>query len=124
MLSERLQKEKRLRDANVVTAELRLTELEKKNEIQLIEDYTDGDLQSAMNKITEAAVKYDRLMPGAVQLDAFECEYMPPNVFRLVLFCILLNFLFVLVSKLVVVMLFILFHKLYLKIVLTILTVQ
>jgi uridylate kinase len=32
------------------------------------------------------AVKYDRLMPGTVQLDAFDCEYMEPKVFRFLQF--------------------------------------
>jgi hypothetical protein len=57
-------------------------EQETKTHISLIESYKPEDLDSAMRKIIEAAVKYDRLMPGAVQLDAFDCEFMPPNVFR------------------------------------------
>ena len=35
-------------------------------------NYMDKDKASALDKIREAAFKYDRLMPGAVQLDGFD----------------------------------------------------
>lgn len=82
LLSERVRRQRH--------AEKRMVEVQqKKNEkqetqiaIDLTDNFTEEDLQSAVKKIIDAAVKYDRLMPGAVQLDAFESEYMPPHVFR------------------------------------------
>ena len=41
-----------------------------------------ADYESAMAKLKDAAFIYDRLMPGAMQLDAFECEYMRPDEFK------------------------------------------
>ena len=35
-----------------------------------------------MRKLTNAAMLYDRTMPGCVQLTAFECESMLPHVFK------------------------------------------
>lgn len=45
-------------------------------------DFTETDFQSAMAKLTHAAFKYDRTLPGAAGLNAFECISMPPHVFR------------------------------------------
>lgn len=80
--TERLIRQKRARESQKVQQEKMIQELEGKAHLSLVDDYTSEDLDSAMKKIIEAAVKYDRLMPGAVQLDAFDCEFMPPNVLR------------------------------------------
>jgi hypothetical protein len=39
-------------------------------------------LRCAAGKITQAAARYDRYHPSAVQLDAFEGASMPPHVFK------------------------------------------
>jgi len=82
LLSERVAKERKNRLAQKYYHTKVLEDLEQKVVIKLVDSYTEEDLASAKNKIMEAAVKYDRFMPGAVQLDAFECYQMKPHIFR------------------------------------------
>ncbi len=56
--------------------------LENKRVLTLVDDFTKEDEKSALEKLVNAAVKYDRLMPGAVPLDAFDIEKMNPGEFR------------------------------------------
>lgn len=58
--------------------ERKQAQLDQKQEIALVES-TEADLKSVLKKIVDGAVKYDRLMPGAVQLDAFDCELLKPH---------------------------------------------
>jgi hypothetical protein len=57
----------------------------EKSAIKFKGNHTEKDFESVMDKLAEAAYRYDRLMPGTVQLDAFECEKMGPEVFRYIL---------------------------------------
>ena len=82
LLTERIQRERKLRSITKELNEKRQAEWEKKNLITVSNSFSKVDYDNAIIKLTEAAVKYDRLMPGAVQLDAFECEYMRPDEFR------------------------------------------
>ncbi len=45
-------------------------------------EYTEKDFQSAFTKLTQGAVKYDKALPGAAPLNAFDTVTMPPHVFR------------------------------------------
>uniref|UniRef100_A0A7S3MK82 Uncharacterized protein n=1 Tax=Spumella elongata TaxID=89044 RepID=A0A7S3MK82_9STRA len=45
-------------------------------------NYTEADFQSAFQKLTTGAMKYDRAGPGAVGLNAFEAVSMPPHIFK------------------------------------------
>jgi Ca2+-binding EF-hand superfamily protein len=45
-------------------------------------DYTEEIKKGALDKLTYAAYKYDRLMPGTVQLNAFDGSIMTPKVFK------------------------------------------
>jgi len=45
-------------------------------------EFSSDDRELAMNKLKEAAYKYDRLMPGAIQLDAFDAKTMSPLDFK------------------------------------------
>lgn len=56
--------------------------LEEKNSLKVSYNYTEEEYQSAMHKLTEAAWKYDKTMPGAPNLDAFEAKYMEPHVLK------------------------------------------
>jgi len=88
IFSERIVQQKRAKDTIKFEQKKQLEELEGKTHIHLIDSFTTEDLDSVMQKIINAAVKYDRLMPGAVQLDAFDCDFMSPNVFRYALLLI------------------------------------
>lgn len=49
-------------------------------------DYTDQDTQSMLNKIKDAAKKYDKNHPSAVSLDGFNSKYLTPGEFRITLY--------------------------------------
>ena len=89
IFSERIVQQKRAKDTIKFEQKKQLEELEGKTHIHLTDSFTTEDLDSVMQKIINAAVKYDRLMPGAVQLDAFDCDFMSPNVFRCALMLML-----------------------------------
>ncbi|CAE7718908.1 unnamed protein product, partial [Symbiodinium microadriaticum] len=55
---------------------------EEKNALKVTYDFEEQDFQSAIQKLTDAATKYDRSTAGAVGLDAFEGEAMLPHVFK------------------------------------------
>jgi hypothetical protein len=82
LLSIRIKKDKTAIEAAKYAVEKKLEESEEKVRISLAEHFEKSDLESAMEKIVNAAVKYDRTHPGAVQLDAFDCESMPPHIFK------------------------------------------
>lgn len=46
------------------------------------QDFTEKDFQNAFFKLTLGAIKYDRSLPNAMNLTAFECISMPPHIFR------------------------------------------
>lgn len=82
VFTDRIVRQKRAKESQKYKQEKQLEEQEVKVHITLVDDFTSEDLDSAMKKVVNAAVKYDRLMPGAVQLDAFDCEFMSPHVFK------------------------------------------
>lgn len=82
VFTDRIVQQKKAKETIKYEQKKQLEDQEVKTHISLIDSYTTDDLDSAMQKIINAAVKYDRLMPGAVQLDAFDCDFMAPNVFR------------------------------------------
>jgi hypothetical protein len=47
-----------------------------------VESFKDADFQSAMSKLTEAAIKFDKSGPGGAYLKAFDAVSMPPHVFK------------------------------------------
>jgi Ca2+-binding EF-hand superfamily protein len=55
---------------------------EQKNNLKVSLDFEEHEFQSAIAKLTDAAVRYDRSTAGAVGLDAFEGEAMLPHVFK------------------------------------------
>jgi hypothetical protein len=82
VFTDRIVQQRRAKETMKFEQKKQLEEQEVKTHVHLTDSFTTKDLDSAMQKIINAAVKYDRLMPGAVQLDAFDCDFMPPNVFR------------------------------------------
>jgi len=82
LLTERIARETRIREAMKELEARRKQEIETKAASKISFKFSEDDLKTAMEKVTEAAVKYDRHAPGAVQLDAFDCEYMEPVVFK------------------------------------------
>ena len=82
ILKRRINEEKKNREILMKQLEQKGKRVEKDSRIVLPSDFTEEDRKSAFDKMTDAAVKYDRLMPGAVQTDAFEVECMTPLVFR------------------------------------------
>jgi Ca2+-binding EF-hand superfamily protein len=74
LIARRLEEEKR-----------KLEILDKKTSIvsgSSNHDFTEADFHSAMAKLTHAAFKFDRSLPGAASLNAFEVISMPPHIFK------------------------------------------
>jgi Ca2+-binding EF-hand superfamily protein len=82
LLSERIETEKRLKEKISERLNRRKKAFEAKVEIEVPTTFSEEDRQSAMNKLMYAAARYDRLMPGTVQLDAFEGQNMSASLFR------------------------------------------
>ena len=55
---------------------------DQKNALKVKYAFTDDDFRSGIAKLTDAAIQYDKKSPGAVGLQAFECESMLPHVFK------------------------------------------
>lgn len=56
--------------------------LESKNSMKVSFAFSDDEMESAMNKLVDAAWRYDKNMPGAPCLDAFEVHSIPAHVFQ------------------------------------------
>lgn len=82
LLTDRVQADRKHRLLLKSVQEKQREDLENKRHLELVSDFTEDDLQSVLTKIVEAAVKYDRMMPGAVPLDAFDADYMTGGEFR------------------------------------------
>ena len=76
------QYETELEEARKLRKQTEELELSQKNALKVQNTFGEQDFTSAMRKLTNAAMLYDRTMPGCVQLTAFECESMPPHVFK------------------------------------------
>lgn len=53
--------------------------------LQVNDDFSDKERRSALTKMREAAFKYDKTMPGAVDVTAFDALYLTPLAFKEVL---------------------------------------
>eukprot|EP01038_Epipyxis_sp_PR26KG_P006779 gene6779-9286_t len=53
-----------------------------KMELNLKFEFSDEDLKSALEKLTEASVKFDPASPGPMGLTAFDASHLSPAVFR------------------------------------------
>lgn len=84
LLTERIKKEAAIRKDNAERIAKRQQDFENRVRLKVSPNFTEEDSVSAFEKLKEAAVRYDRLMPGAVQLDGFDCEFLPPELFKLV----------------------------------------
>lgn len=72
----RAEEERQRRDAE------KAAQLASKNALKVNYTYTEEEYETAMQKLLEAAWRYDKSMPGAPPLDAFEARYMEPHEFK------------------------------------------
>jgi Ca2+-binding EF-hand superfamily protein len=82
LLTDRIRAERAITAAAKARIDQRKEEYENKSIVEVNFDYTEEDKKSALDKVTVAAFKYDRLMPGTVQLNAFDGAVMTPKVFK------------------------------------------
>ena len=82
LLTDRIAAEKRITEAAKSRIEKRKEDFENRSIIDINYDYSEEDRKSALDKVAAAAFKYDRLMPGTVQLNAFDGAVMTPKVFK------------------------------------------
>ena len=55
---------------------------EEKRLIQVDKNFMASDIQSALDKLTAAAAKFEKGAPGAVSLTAFDAHTMAPHIFK------------------------------------------
>ena len=77
-----LDKQRQADEKRILEAEMKAKELAGKNSLQVADAFAEQDLQVAMHKLTEAAFRYDRAMPGAANLNSFNSLEMEPHVFK------------------------------------------
>jgi hypothetical protein len=82
LLTRRVTIEKRHREQMKQMHEKHLEDLANKKVVDLVDDFTPEDEKAALEKIVEAAVKYDRMMPGAAPLDAFDADTINAGEFK------------------------------------------
>lgn len=82
LLTDRIRAERKITAAARARLDKRREEFEHKSVVDINYDYSEEDRKRALDKITVAAFKYDRLMPGTVQLNAFDGAVMTPKVFK------------------------------------------
>jgi hypothetical protein len=82
LLSARVDVARRTREMEKAIKIKQAEDFENKRILELVTDFTPEDEKTALEKMVNAAVKYDRLMPGAIPLDAFDIERMTPGEFR------------------------------------------
>lgn len=72
MYELRKQKEKEAKEAEKASL----------NALKISYEFTEEEYNSAMQKLTEAAWKYDKTMPGAPSLEAFEAKTMDAHILQ------------------------------------------
>ena len=81
-MKEKLEREKQAKLAKLAEERAKKEEEDAKNAKKVTFEFSDKDMESALKKVTLAAVKYDKNMPGTVQLTAFEGAVMEPADFK------------------------------------------
>lgn len=81
-LKAAIQKQKRYEQMKKEEEEKKELEKTEKSLMKVSYEYTEEERISAMNKLIEAAWRYDKNTPGAQSLDAFESQHMEPLVFK------------------------------------------
>ena len=80
-LKDRVAYERQNRETLKEHQEKRRAEMGARKVIELVTTFTPGDLQSALDKMKEGALKYDKNMPGSVPIDAFNVYSMNSGEF-------------------------------------------
>jgi Ca2+-binding EF-hand superfamily protein len=65
--------------------ERKIREAQQRNELMVDYDFGEVEKRKALEKLTKAAFKYDKNMPGAVSLAAFDAAYLVPGEFKEIL---------------------------------------
>ena len=81
-LKQSLETQRLANEARQLKKELKQKELESKLDLQVADSFTEENFQTALHKMTEAAWRFDKQMPGAPNLDAFDSLEMEPRVFK------------------------------------------
>lgn len=81
-LTERVTKDKKFYEELKAEQQKKKTDLTMKKNVALPSSFTVEDLKSAKDKMIMAAMSYDKTMPGAIPLDAFNVERLNAGEFR------------------------------------------
>ena len=82
LLQEKQERDKAAQLAKAAEEKVKKDIEASKNSKKVTYEFTAEEEKSAIKKITEAAIKYDKNMPGTVQLSAFEAAGMEPVEFK------------------------------------------
>jgi hypothetical protein len=81
-LKEAREKQKRHEEMKKLEEIKKHQELELKNASKVSYQYTEEEFNSAISKLTEAAWRFDKMMPGSASLEAFDTQYMEAHIFK------------------------------------------
>jgi hypothetical protein len=76
------ERQRKIAETRKAIQEKKEADMRSKNALKLSFDFTEQEFESAMNKLTDAAWRFDKKMPGAPNLDAFTSLDMEPHVFK------------------------------------------
>jgi len=82
MHKKQLDKQRKENEQRQKEAIAKLKEQEDKMDLKVDWDFDDGDLERVKEKITLAAMRYDKHHPASVGLDGFSTQYLSPGAFR------------------------------------------
>ena len=82
MAREAKEKQWRAEERRKALREQREKELSTVNSQKVSYEFTEQEFQSAVEKLTDAAWRYDRTRCSAVGLEAFDAKSMQPHVFK------------------------------------------
>lgn len=80
-LKERAAFERQNREMLKEQQEKRRAAMGARKVIELVDTFTPGDLRSAINKMKDGAIRYDKNMPGSSPIDAFNVYSMNSGEF-------------------------------------------
>jgi hypothetical protein len=81
-LKRRIEYERKVEQEDKERMKKRDEDYEKKLRITIKKNYNEDHLNSAMKKLSEAAIRFERLYMGNPQLRAFDSEYLQPEMFK------------------------------------------
>ncbi len=81
-MRSQLEKQRKLEEQRKQDHERKTNEMATKNLLKVSYEFSEEDMESALEKLRDAAWRFDKNMAGAPNLDAFESQEMEPHIFK------------------------------------------